>query len=186
MNIGTFLMPTNIQPKNVPILVRIAVSIFLFFTVLIVLLEFAAHTSPSPKEIEPPEGLLPGRQRFPSPADCTVLQDGTFLCHFEVKGSGIELTYGGVGQKIVYTFVTTPEQTVGDLIATWGTPTGLSRFDQAPVVFWSTRAAYLASDSFEPKTPVRYIVYGGSLKQTAIWRGFVSQTFDVVIHSRLH
>jgi hypothetical protein len=180
--IGTFLTQTNIQSKNVPILVRIAVSTFLFFTSLIILLEVAAQTSQSPSVIEPPETLMPGSERFPRGAGCDFMQDGTFLCHIHVKGSESEVTYSGLGQRIVYTFVTTPDQTLGDLIATWGTPTGLTRFDQALVVFWSTRAAYLAPYSFAPETQIRYVVYGDNLKQTAIWRGFFSQTFDAVIH----
>ena len=41
------------------------------------------------------------------------------------------LLYDAVSNKIVYTFVSTPDQVLGDLMAAWGTPSGYERSDQA-------------------------------------------------------
>lgn len=180
---GSVLKQGGFQLKGLPIIVRLAVPIFVFLTVLIILLEIGAHMGSVPNPTDPPLDLLPGKQRFPTAAGCEALHDGSFLCHVNLNGSGVDLTYDGITQRIVYTSISTPNQTIGDLINAWGRPTGYTHTGESIVVFWSTRSAYLAPYSFKPQTLVKYVAYGDLLKQTAIWRGFTTQDFSEEAHS---
>ena len=123
--------------------------------------------------IEPPPSLMPGaKNNLLSYNFCDSLHNGRFHCYVHLSQEEIELLYDGVSQTILYNVASTPDQKIGDLIAAWGPPSGIARDNQATVVYWTTRSAYLAPCSFQPATPVRYVAYGPISVGMSGWRGF--------------
>jgi len=161
---------------------HIAIAMLAILTALTCVFIFFARPNMSATVTEPPSDLLPGKQRFPWTVGCNSLHDGRFICDKTLRGSQIELTYDAIKQQIVYTVISTPDQTLADLLIAWGKPTGITNTGQSVAVFWSTRVAYLAPYSFRPETQVKHIAYGDALKQTLLWRGFISQNFSLETH----
>lgn len=168
----------GLRLRHLSVMMRIVTLIAVFLTLVIALcLEMAANTKPSSKVIEPPPELLPGKQQFPQAANCEALHDGRFSCDVDVNGTDIALTYNAITYRILYTFTSRPDQTLGDLMLAWGTPSGFARSGDATLVFWNTRAAYLTPRSFRPESLVKYVRYGDAEVPPLPWRGFVSQDY---------
>jgi hypothetical protein len=128
--------------------------------------------NPSARVNDPSLRLLPGSPR-PMNATCNALHDGRFRCYVHHKGKEVYLAYDGASQMIIGAVISANEYTIGDLIISWGTPTGFTQDGRAIEVSWGTRSVYLHTCSFQPTSHVGYIEYGLESKQLPPWRGFI-------------
>jgi hypothetical protein len=160
---------------RVPLYARLVARVYISVTALILILYlFSRGNSPTLTFSDPPSNLLPGPRQFLTTGSCESIHDGRFYCDLNHNGTNVHVTYDANAQAILYTFVETPDLTLGDLIMAWGAPTRYSRADKLVTVFWGSRAAHLPPNSFEPRSRVLNIGYGDSLQDTQPWRGFVN------------
>src|SRR5262249_30540095 len=117
----------GVQAVRLPIIFRVTMSLFVSCILLIGVLIIANSGYPTRTVQEPPPELLPGKQQFAVDAACHHAFDEDFDCQVNLNGSRIGLEYDNINQKIIYTSISTPDQTLGDLITAWGDPTGYTR-----------------------------------------------------------
>jgi hypothetical protein len=134
-----------------------------------------ARTGSAVSVTEPPQRLLPGNPIVPE-AVCDASRDGEYRCFVRQGDQVIWLAYDGASQAITATAFSVFEETLGELLAAWGTPTGVAEQGDWIAVYWGTRSAHLPECRVQPGSPVGYIEYGQKSKSARMsaWRGFTT------------
>jgi len=174
---------TTVQPTRRPFIFTTSVLTIVALTVVILSLVVAARMPAPYRIILPPQSFLPGSP-FPEDASCphrrccttTPLSTWNFrvVCPIDHEGTSLYVTYDDIRQKIVQTAISAQDYTIGELISAWGTPTGIAQYGRAIDVYWGTRYAALFTCSFEPNSPVKFIIYDLEQHWATVWRGFAS------------
>lgn len=124
---------------------------------------------------ELPENLLPGNVA-PVGAVCDSFHDGSGRCRylFNTEDEPIYLVYDGTSRVIASVMMWPQNQTIGDLILTWGAPVSLAQYGSAIDVFWLEHSAHLSSCVFGPTSRVEWIRFGPDAEPASPWHGFSS------------
>jgi hypothetical protein len=124
---------------------------------------------------EPPGYLLPGH-RLPDNAQCTWAPHAgdTMLCRIFLHDNLFYLTYNVTQKTIVRTAMSASNETIGDLILAWGTPTGMQRFPWAVQVYWGTRSVYISARPFRPDNRTAFVSYNLNTVGALPWQGFAN------------
>jgi hypothetical protein len=163
-----------------PLIVRLLVVTFGVLTSCLIGVVFAARIRATPTKIDPPAFLLPGSD-LAIQSHCEALSS----CHESPNGYRDYIIYDGrkvylvfdrQNQMVVHTTMSVDTYTLGDLIATWGPPTGLAHYGHIVDVYWGTRDAYLHACSLQPDTRVEFIEYDLEPRQGSAWRGFTGDS----------
>ncbi len=75
---------------------------------------------------------------------------------------------------IVRSSVEIDRLTIGDLMAMWGTPTGLKRSRWSVQITWGGRYVYTYGRPFRPDNPIFFVFYGLEPDQAGPWSGFAN------------
>src|SRR5258708_18187189 len=114
------------QPKRRPILLRIAVSVSLCLTLVMLSVLAVARTETRPIDVDPPQLYLPGNP-LPANVPCIVPSDKHLFCSIDLGKRKIDFVFDEEIRTISRTVIPTREYTLGQLIVSWGTPTGVSQ-----------------------------------------------------------
>ena len=148
--------------------------IFLGFTMLVlgVVINARKGTTPHPPDL--PQRFLPGNP-LPSEIVCMALVDEHDpRCLFRLSDDDVHFNFDAETHIIVRTIIPAQKYTVGDLMAAWGTPTGITRNETNVYIYWGIRSALLYTRSLQPDSRVDFILYDRDQPQAAVWRGFTA------------
>jgi hypothetical protein len=131
-----------------------------------------SRTDLLPQE-DPPAYILPG-QPLPGEARCAwyPYSGDAVVCRVYVGYDTAFLTYDGSRRMILRTSIPLHDETVGQLILSWGQPTGVKRLPWATQVYWGTRSVYVSAPSFAPDNLTSYVSYAVFPEETEPWTGF--------------
>ncbi|MCC7449111.1 MAG: hypothetical protein IT324_16960 [Anaerolineae bacterium] len=165
-----------IQPKRIARTTILAASLCAALIIVVSAVIVASRRPSMPQIMEPPAILLPGN-RIPDDAHCDYhpFLDSRIYCSTTRNGSTIYLSYDLSRQAIIDTVIFTNHMTIGELIQTWGAPTGYTRAGAAVQVYWGNRSAYIFVGTFSPNSRTSFITYSMEPHETSDWRGFVNQ-----------
>jgi hypothetical protein len=124
---------------------------------------------------EPDPQFMPGGA-IPSSAYCDwqfALSDSRY-CFAESAGDHISLDVNRSSGIIDRTTVSGHGLTIGDLILTWGEPSGYSKSGIAFLVYWRNQSAYITASSLSPRTPIVFISYDLQTPQQLPWAGLIN------------
>jgi hypothetical protein len=124
---------------------------------------------------EPPVRFLPGNP-LPPGVQCLLAADRYDDCRAAWDGKVIAITYDNKTRQIFRILVPGHDYRIGDLILTWGTPTGLahSSYGCNIVMFWGQRAVHLHTCALQMASHVDAIEYTLVQQPHAPWRGLTS------------
>jgi hypothetical protein len=163
----------NVQRKRRATLFNGATLLMLCLTMLILAVVMVGRTSAIPPVLDLPQPYLPGNP-LPRNVSCRVPGGEHIECFAELSVHVIYFTFDEETRMIKRTVVPAWEYTLGQLIAAWGTPTGINRGDYTTYVVWNTRSALLYRSSIQPENRVNFIWYDLEPAQAAPWRGFTT------------
>ena len=166
------------QPRRRPILIPFAALVFLALAMLVVGVVAVARTETIPRLLDLPESYLPGNTL---PRDVSCYKPGDeHTPHWFVPLLGYEVYFDfDAGTRMINRTVI-PEQahTLGQLIASWGIPTGIiRRFEFDTYVCWGSRSAFIWGSSIQPDSRVDFIQYDLEPQQASTWHGFTNRKF---------
>jgi hypothetical protein len=130
-----------------------------------------------PKIAEPPAYVLPGNP-LPDDARCNWPPNrggGVMYCHVNVGQNRVYLTYDPRREMIIRSSIEIDRQTIGSLMAAWGTPTGLKRSRWSVQIQWDSRYVYAYGRPFEPDNPIFFVFYSLEAEDNGPWTGFVNR-----------
>jgi hypothetical protein len=164
----------SIQPQRSLGLVSFAVLLSLSLTMLILSVMTIARMSAIPKLPDLPQGYLPGSPRpmniscYYVPIDAQVPR-----CYVDFEDHKIYFVVDEATKIIIRSTIRTQAYTLGMLVASWGTPTGITWKDTVIYVYWGTRSALIYTRSLKPTSTVEFILYDlEEQPTTSPWRGF--------------
>jgi hypothetical protein len=157
-----------------------------------------ARVGTTPHAPDLPQRFLPGNP-LPNEAACTTLSDDHIpRCVVHMPHDDVYFNFGAQSRIITRTVIPAQQYTVGDLIATWGTPSGFTSLADVVAIdeenltaawgtpsgftwnetkiyiYWGTRSALLYSRWFRPDSRVDFILYDVYQPQASAWPGFTS------------
>jgi hypothetical protein len=169
------------ETSNVPLwriaaVVRWTGVVFLACSVLILTAAILPRMHPSPAIFEPPAAYLPRSVLPPLPGETDCQPSGYFnaACRALLFGKEVTVTYELGTRMIVRTAIKSREYRVGDLIAGWGVPSGITQSDGYTRLCWDTRFALLYTNTFQLESRVDYIVYELTAAEASTWHGFTN------------
>lgn len=124
----------------------------------------------------PPE-YLPGNPMPVLPEDtyCSPsVYDVPVPCNFQLSGTQVDLSYWMDTRVIVYSAIAIHNYRIGDLIAAWGSPTGIIQRGRSTYLYWGTREALIYTDFLRPDSPVDTIGAYLDPPKVPAWKGFVT------------
>ena len=145
--------------------------VVLCLTLLISGVLLVARAQPVPRIPSLPQRYFPGN---PLPDDVACywpVGDHMPHCSINYRGKEIQFAVDAEMQVIDYTLVRAREYTLGELVVSWGSPSGIIQTFPRTYVYWGTRAAYLTG-ALKPDSQVQFILYDRAPRPTAPWRGF--------------
>jgi hypothetical protein len=142
----------------------------LCFTMLILLVATIARTEPIPRLLDLPQVYLPGSSP-PEDMICAPV-DGVPSCFAEFRDLRVFFLLDFDERKIVAAVVPVPDYVLGQLIVSWGTPTGIQWNQHTVYVNWSTHWAIIDSASLRPDSRVHLVQYAPKQPAASPWRGF--------------
>jgi len=125
---------------------------------------------------EVPEYLLPG-QPVPTQCDYTwraYYPSNMYYCRGFVEGAVMYAEYSNKRNIITWVSYSVDDETVGDLVLTWGTPTGIRRYNWGVEVYWGQRSVWVSSEPFSPSSKVFLIAYTLKTPDVYAWHGFTN------------
>ncbi len=165
---------TFVLPGRIPLLVKIASLIMLCLTLFTLGLMTVARTQPIPKILIPVQTYLPGNiiHSLSKDADCDRYEYQRFSCLVHVLGQDIFIEYELGSRRIVRTAIQARQYKIGELVKSWGPPTGFTRNGTSISIFWGTRSALLYTSSFWPDSRIEIIGYDWEPQRASPWHGF--------------
>jgi len=145
-----------------------------FVVIIFGMIVLSRATRPVAPEL--PQQLLPG-QSLPNNAECDTLppKGGWQYCHVLDGDTVVELTYDTERQVIVHSDFQLGTATIGELVLSWGTPTGIDRRDNWPIrMQWGQRFVYIYANPFSPNNNAYSVHYVLEPRAAAPWTGFTN------------
>jgi hypothetical protein len=127
--------------------------------------------------IELPPQYLPGNPPPNVSQDLSCSKTGydiQSLCSLKHTNKPIILKFHTDNRQIIQTTLWNYEYRVGDMIAAWGTPTGIARYGKLTYLYWRTRAVFVHGKTLRPTSFVESIEYFMEQQQGKRWRGFTN------------
>jgi hypothetical protein len=162
--------------KRSPLLVNLAILVLVTMTILVLGVVTSARTQPIPQllDLDLPQAYLPGNA-MPEGVLCysylPYVMDIS-NCWVNFRGHEVSLKFDDDMKTILRVTIQTWGLTIGELVAAWGTPTGIVQTYYMTSVHWDTRTAYVYSDSFYPDSQVRRVDYDLESPRASLWHGF--------------
>ncbi len=168
--------------RQLPLIFKVTTLLLLPLIPLTMSILIVSRTGVSSKIYTPPQAYLPGNPLPLTSGEetCVALQPYSSSCRTHVQDHEFYWYYELGTYKIIRTTISAEENTIGDLIIAWGTPTGFDQYDTSIVVSWGTRSALLVTNSFQPYSQVRFIEYDTEPLKRSGWHGFVTRKLDNV------
>lgn len=153
----------------------LAAGLFVVITVLLTGIIAASGKEALPMPVEPPAVLLPGNS-LPDNAHCDYhpFMESRIYCSTVKDGLTLYLSYDMARHEIMDTVLLTNHMTVGELILTWGRPTGYTKSGASVQVYWGNRAAYVFSGPFTPSSRASFVTYSLDSHPVSDWHGFIN------------
>ena len=151
-------------------IVTLTMRVWLCLTLLIFGVVAMTRREVSPLVIDPPRQYLPGNP-FPESASCDQPGDKYVLCSVAFSNPEIYVVVEESTHLIVRTLIQTREYTLGQLVAAWGTPLGVSKVGWT-YVHWGMHSVLVQTPSLRFDSPSAYIVFDLEQPQALPWRGF--------------
>jgi hypothetical protein len=160
---------------NFSLLLKVASLLLVSLIPLTLSMVIISRTGTSSQIYTPPQAYLPGNPLpgFLGDEGCWLGLSYNSSCLIHLQNHDIYWVYEAGTHRILRTTITAEENTIGDLILAWGTPTGFDQDGIWIVMSWDTRSAQLVTTSFNPYSRVRFISYDTELLRLSPWRGFV-------------
>ena len=163
----------HILPKRRPVPVSLTLLAVLCFTALIASVMTAARAEPAPHLPDIPQAYLPGNLLPVSGWCYWPSNEQVPRCSVEFGDDEVYFSFDALTGIITRSIIPARAYMIGDLIAAWGTPTGIHQKYTLTYVFWETRSALLYTTSFRPESRVEFIIYDLEPSQaTSPWHGF--------------
>jgi hypothetical protein len=160
----------SIQPK-LPRFIIALVLIFLSVTVLILGVGAIASAQALPQLPELPPAYLPGNP-LPKDVSCSIAAN-QYIISCSIRSGDDEIFFNSDSAKTIsHTLIPAQKYTIGQVIAAWGTPTGITHRETQVYVHWGARSALLYTKAFQPDSIVEFIVYDLEPPPSSPWRGF--------------
>jgi hypothetical protein len=155
---------------GVPLVLIIVLSV----TVLHVLAKVRADALPM--RIELPEKYLPGSP-LPASVYCEYYDyRGEKFCFGSWQGQSLNLVYDVQRRMIIKTALSFNKPVkIGDLIVSWGHPTGYTRGLSSFRIFWDQRSIYVNQRDFGPDSQSSFIYLQLDPPKNQPWQGFINQ-----------
>lgn len=161
---------TTVQATLIPKLLRLVVGLFLSLMLLVFIAISTAHLQPLPQPFDLSPNDLAGD---PSSQRCeTSWYESVPRCNTSLLGLAVYLQ--PLTKTRTLTRTSDPSQffTVGQLVAAWGTPTGVLLHARTMRVYWKTRSAMVHTHLLRPDSRVVFILYELDQPDISPWRGF--------------
>jgi hypothetical protein len=156
-----------------PLWIQVVTVAFVSLTVLTYSTLTAATLSPVPPIFALPQEYLPGNSLPPLPKDVECSIEYVYVaCPIPYLDKEVYLSFQQGTRMIISASIRVHEYSIGELIATWGTPTAMTHYDSLINVYWGNRSALLYTSSFRSDNRVTFIVYHFDSRQASPWRGF--------------
>ena len=160
-----------VQPGR-PILVSLTLLVFLGLTLLLFGVVTVARAQTIPQIPDIPQVYLPGSP-LPKDISCyTPSDEHTPRCSVSVLDQEVHLNLDPETHVIHSTLIPALEHTIGELILSWGTPSGIIQTSHTTRIYWGTRSAHLYTGAVQPDSQVQFILYDLEAPQTSPWGGF--------------
>jgi hypothetical protein len=171
----------SVPPKHYCSILNIMLLVFICISALTASVVAAARLGAVPLHVDQPEGYL-ASVIPPLPKDvkkqCSPLDYRYVSCFVYIFGQEVSLRYEPGSRTILRISIKVRDYTAGDLIAVWGTPTGIIQVGDYINIFWGKRLAVVFSPTFQVSSRVDYIGYQLEQQPTEPWRGFISSKSD--------
>ena len=174
------------------VLLRLAVGLWLTFTLIVFLVVIASRIGTPIPKIKIDEQLLPGHS-LPKAASCdTGDPEFHYLSYCEIvepEDHLILLTFDWRTQVIRNTVKAADRGTLGDLVVAWGNPNGYRLNYQNVQIFWGEKSAFVSvplTPSSQAKLLVYYLDATDMPQDRLAWRGFVTIDSAVAACSARH
>lgn len=161
---------SQVQPRRIPVLASLTGCTILGLTVLILAVIAVARLQPSPQPVDiSPDELADSA----SSQSCEIFMDHYMpRCYTVLLGLSVYLQPLTNSKTITRTVDASRFFTLGQLVAAWGTPTGVLWQRGTIRVYWPTRSALLVTHSLQTDSRVFLILYEMDQPDTSPWRGF--------------
>jgi hypothetical protein len=137
----------------------------------------ASRTLPAPLPIELPTRYMPGSP-LPRESHCDWRLYGgeAMYCNIGWRSQGwFSFAYDPHRKTITRTAADVPDDlTVGDLVLSWGMPSGIEPAGWGTYISWDRRSAYVPPSTFSPRSRVVFVSYQLEPTKQPAWKGFVS------------
>jgi hypothetical protein len=104
--------------------------------------------------------------------DCFDLDFAHQTCIGNVAGQKIYFIVDRNSRMISGSAIRADEYRIGDLIRTWGYPTGFRNSDGPVTVYWGTRSAIIYAKPVRPESEIDFIQYDLESQPAEAWQGF--------------
>ncbi len=162
--------------RYLPLIIKLSVSGLLCLLSIIFSIVTLARTEIPPDILDPPKIFLPGNPipQLAKDANCNRydLHYVSCIIHSSSDSEDMYMVYELGTERIIHTGVRTHQYKIGQLILTWGFPTGIIQYDTTYYIYWGTRSAVLDTPSFRPESLVEYLQYDMDEHPAAKWQGF--------------
>jgi hypothetical protein len=137
----------------------------------------AARTGTIRQLLDLPPRYFPGNP-LPEDVSCYTHDDEHApRCFDQLFGEEVYFNFDGNPRTILRTIIPAQAYTIGQLILSWGAPSGIRRNYYTIYVYWGTRSALLYTNSFQPDSRVEFILYDLEQQPTSPWRGFTYRRY---------
>ena len=146
--------------------------VFLGLTILVFGDVTGTHAQTIPQPPDMPQTYLPGNPMPEDIACYTPCDEHTPRCSVSFRDQEVYFNFDPETWLIHSTLIPALEHTIGELISSWGTPSGIIQTSHTTKVYWGARSAHLYTDAIQPDSQVQFILYHLEAPQTSPWRGF--------------
>ena len=124
-----------------------------------------------------PQSYLPG-ERPPEDLECQIPSDPDAqwyegFCEVNYQGKRVYLEFDADGRQILRSVIPGRGYSLGQLIVSWGRPSGIHWNQYTVYVYWETRWVILYHRALRPASQVDIILYTQEQPPASPWRGFV-------------
>jgi hypothetical protein len=151
-------------------LLLLALSTLLFGTLIV------ARLGPVPRLLDLPQQFLPAN---PPPKDlrCSGYDEPQqywydSFCWVVYQGQPIYFEFDRDHRRIIRSIIPAQDYTLGQLIVSWGKPTGINWNKHTAYIYWPSRWAILEKAALRPHSPVHTILFTVDQPPASPWRGF--------------
>ena len=161
----------DIRPRSVTVMASLVGLFLLSLTLLILGVMAVARTGPIPSILDVPQSYWPGNLP-PEGMSCDNNAVSVPRCFVEFQGHTVYFDFDLDARLIIRAMIPVETYSIGQLINSWGIPSGIHWNYYTIYVYWPTRWVILDNDSFRPDSHVQSIWYTPEQPPGSPWAGF--------------